>query len=84
MSEILSNLTSLTFNSTYFGRDIFDILDFIDDMLDRQESEINSPGTRGNNNRFDILMNASKFGAEIVDNLISSHHQWDQLKIVST
>jgi len=71
----ISNFTSRT--DAYFGHEIFDILDLVTQLLNRQESEMLDGGV--DKNYFLLQINASLFGTEIMDNLISNDNQWLQL-----
>ena len=64
-------------DSLYYGHEIFDILDLVTTLLDRQEMEMNSTADEASYLRLQI--NASFYGAEKMDNLISNDVQWDQL-----
>jgi len=70
----ISNFTSKA--DAYFGHEIFDISDLVTQLLDRQESEILDDGVE---NSLLLQINASLFGTETMDNLISNDNQWLQL-----
>jgi len=70
----MSNFTSKA--DAYFGHEIFDISDLVTQLLDRQESEILDDGVE---NSLLLQINASLFGTETMDNLISNDNQWIQL-----
>lgn len=80
--DIWKNITQFTSRAdAYFGHEIFEILDLITLLLDRQGSEIKM--TRMNTNScLTMQINSSRFGAETVNNLISHDAQWDQLNNV--
>ena len=59
----------------YFGHEITEILELVTDLLNRQDFEMNY-GFFGN---VQFQINSTKYGAEIIDNLISHYFQWDQL-----
>jgi len=71
----ISNFTSKA--DAYFGHEIFDISDLVTQLLNRQESEILDDGV--DKNSLLLQINASLFGTETMDNLISNDNQWLQL-----
>ena len=71
----ISNFTSIA--DAYFGHEIFNILDLVTQLLDRQESEMLDDGV--DRNSLLLQINASLFGTKTMDNLISNDNQWLQL-----
>ena len=72
----ISNFTSRP--DAYFGHEIFDIANLVTELLKRQESEM----LQDNGVEMKYLplqINASRFGTETIDNLISNDAQWLQL-----
>ena len=69
--------------NAYFGHEIFDILDLITFLLDRQDSEmINTTMIDVNFSETSYLplqINTSFLAAKLLDNLISNYAQWEQL-----
>ena len=86
---IWENITKFTSKAdAYYGHEIFEILDLITLLLDRQEREMKITWSI-NKTRTDtysylaMQINYSRFGAETVNNLISHDVQWNQLNNVS-
>ena len=72
----MSNFTSKA--DAYFGHEIFDIVDLVTQLLNRQESEMLLAGGV-DMDYLPLQINASLFGTETMDNLISNDAQWLQL-----
>lgn len=88
--DIWINITKLTSRvDAYYGHEIFEILDLITLLLDRQNSEMKIAWSSIDNIRTDttsyltMQIDYSRFGAETINNLISHDMHWDQLINVS-
>ena len=69
--------------TSYFGEEIFDVLDAVNDLLDRQEDEMNNSKMRADSKSYlEMQINSSSYGAEILDCLIENKAQWDELAFV--
>lgn len=84
VTDIWMNVTSLTAQANgYFGQEIFNILDIITLLLDRQQSEItNNRTNRALQSFLPLQISTTVYGAETMDNLISNDYQWGQLQQV--
>ena len=82
ISEIWISLTDFTSreNVSYFGHEIFPILDLMADLLDIQQREMN--GTVGRE-QLSLEIASSFYATNTTNNLISNDDQWAQLKNVS-
>ena len=83
VTDIWINISSLTSQADgYFGQEIFNILDIVTLLLDRQQSEIKNNRTRALKSFLPLQISTTVYGAETMDNLISNDYQWGQLQQV--
>ena len=78
VTDIWISVTDFTSQEevSYYGHEIFSILDLITDLLDKQQKQMN--GTVGVDD-LSLQIESSKYGTDTTNNLISNDAQWDQL-----
>ncbi len=83
VTEIWMNVTDFTSreNVSYYGHEIFTILDLMIDLLDKQRREMNN-GTVGRVQLSSEII-TSYYATNTTNNLISNDDQWAQLNDVS-
>jgi len=78
VTDIWISVTDFTSKEdvSYYGHEIFNILDLITDLLDKQQKQMN--GTVGKD-ELSLQIDSSKYGTDTTNNLISNDAQWGQL-----
>jgi len=79
VTDIWISVTDFTSQEdvSYYGHEIFSILDLITELLDKQQQQMDN-GMVGINDLL-LQIDSSKYGTDTTNNLISNDAQWDQL-----
>ncbi len=78
MTELWISVTNFTSreNVSYYGHEIFTILNLATDLLNRQQSETNDTVE---SDELILEINSSSYATSTMNNLISNENQWNQL-----
>ena len=83
VTDIWIAVTDFTYKDdvSYYGHEIFSILDLITDLLERQTKEMYAVETVGREQLI-LQISSSNYGTNTTNNLLSNDAQWAQLENV--